>query len=230
MYCVTITDSSGCTGSACINVTTQMLTSPNISANGPTAFCEGDSISLDAGQYNSFVWNTGSTAETITVSASGTYCVTASGGANGCTGTACINITVNPNPVPMILSSFGNNFCGHGIAFLNTSSPYSSYLWNNGSTNSFINENDTTTTTYTVTVTDNNGCTGTTSLIITVYPATPTPTINSNATAVCYGDSATLIVTGGNYSSFLWNNGATTDTLIVTTGGYYYVTVTGNDG
>lgn len=45
-----------------------------LSASGPTAFCEGDSVLLDGGEaFASWRWSTGDTVRTISVTASGLY-------------------------------------------------------------------------------------------------------------------------------------------------------------
>ena len=47
----------------------------NIIYNAPLSFCEGDSIILNAGQYNSYFWSNGATTQYLTVSQSGSYWV-----------------------------------------------------------------------------------------------------------------------------------------------------------
>jgi hypothetical protein len=54
----------------------------------------------------------------------------------------------------------------------------------------------------------------------------PLPVVNLGSdVTVCLGDPATF--TAGNFSAYLWDNGATTQTRTVNTAGTYYVTVTG---
>jgi hypothetical protein len=60
-----------------------------ISANGPTTFGQGASVTLDAGAgYSSYLWSPGGqTTQTIVVTASGSYSVTVTD-ANGCLATS----------------------------------------------------------------------------------------------------------------------------------------------
>lgn len=67
-------------------------------------FCMGNSVTLDAGSgWSSFLWSTGDTSQTISVSAAGTYGITVTDG-NGCT----YSDSVNVSPFAM-LSAGGNN-------------------------------------------------------------------------------------------------------------------------
>ena len=80
-----------------------------ILADGPTAFCGGDSVHLIAGGTGTVQWNTLSTEDTITVSFPGTYVLTLTS-AGGCSDTAMQEITVFPlPPVGFILDQ--DTFC-----------------------------------------------------------------------------------------------------------------------
>ncbi|WP_207428887.1 GH-E family nuclease [Pedobacter sp. SYSU D00535] len=68
-----------------------------ITASGPTTFCEGGSVVLTASQGSSYLWNNGATGQSITVNRSGNYAVTVSG--TGWTSSASIRVTVNPIPL-----------------------------------------------------------------------------------------------------------------------------------
>ena len=72
-------------------------TPPAVTSNGPTAFCEGASVVLDAGNYLSYSWSSSETTETITVSSSGTYTVTVVNNI-GCSAAASQTVIVNPLP------------------------------------------------------------------------------------------------------------------------------------
>ncbi|MCX7954705.1 MAG: PKD domain-containing protein, partial [Bacteroidales bacterium] len=166
-YSVTVTNSSGCSGSASVVVGVSSALSPQIT--GTLALCSGASTVLDAGPgYASYLWNTGETTQTITVQANnpGTYSVTVSD-ATGCTGTAQATVTVSSNPTPTITGD--NIICAGNVGTLNAGSGYSSYLWSNNQTTQIIQVS--TAGTYTVTVTNNAGCTGTASIQVSVVPS-----------------------------------------------------------
>jgi uncharacterized protein (TIGR02145 family) len=66
--------------------------------NGVTSFCQGGSQQLSVtGTFNAYLWSTGATTQSITVTASGTYSVTVTG-ANSCTGNTSAVVTVHPPP------------------------------------------------------------------------------------------------------------------------------------
>ncbi|HRH65280.1 MAG TPA: alkaline phosphatase family protein, partial [Bacteroidia bacterium] len=60
---------------------------PTISANGPLTFCQGNSVTLTASSGASYLWSTGATTNTITVSTAGNFSVTITD-AIGCAATS----------------------------------------------------------------------------------------------------------------------------------------------
>ena len=98
-YAVTVkNDTNGCTNSTSINI--QQTDTPVIASITPssgTLTCANPNISLMASGGNSYLWNTGSTNATITVTSAGTYTVTATG-STGCTSFA--NVTIGSNMTP----------------------------------------------------------------------------------------------------------------------------------
>jgi uncharacterized protein YodC (DUF2158 family) len=81
--------------SAPVNVTVNPIPpSPTISANGPTTFCSGDSVTLTSSNPNGNTWTPGSfTTVSIVVHSSGTYAVTTT--LLGCTSAPSAPITVS---------------------------------------------------------------------------------------------------------------------------------------
>ncbi len=85
-----------------------------ITADGPLAFCKGDSVDLTASIANSYLWSTTSTLNTIKLKISKSVTVTLTG-ANGCKSTAHVNvreivsaITSAPKSVTVIANCFTN--------------------------------------------------------------------------------------------------------------------------
>ncbi|MCX6197777.1 MAG: T9SS type A sorting domain-containing protein [Bacteroidetes bacterium] len=78
--------------------------------------------------------------------------------------------------------------------------------------------------TYTFEATDQNGCVIDTSFTL-VSTGTGSATVSTNDSLICASDS-TVICTQGNYVSYLWNNGATTQCITAHNAGNYYVTAT----
>lgn len=226
-YSVTVTDVNGCMGdSDPVSVTVNSNPTPTITPDGPTEFCDGDSVILTASGAAFYVWSTGDTTQAITVFTSGTYTVTVID-TNGCQGTSAgITITVNDLPTPTITPSGPTTFCEGGSVTL-SSSFAASYLWSTGETTQAITVS--TTGTYVVTVTDVNGCSADSDGVdVTVNPL-PTPTITpSGPTQFCEGGSVDLTLTDG--ASWMWNTGATSQTITVSNTGSYWAAVTDGNG
>ena len=93
-YNVTVTDGAGCTGTATINATVPFL--PVVTITGPTAFCEGETVSIAATEgFAGYLWTGGQTTSNLQVSQPGTYFVTVTDGL-GCTTTDSQNMTEVP--------------------------------------------------------------------------------------------------------------------------------------
>jgi uncharacterized repeat protein (TIGR03803 family) len=151
---------------------------PQITPSGPTTFCQGGSVTLDAGAgYASYLWSpNGETTQTIVVTASGSYSVTVTD-ANGCMGTSApVAVTVNANPTPAITPSGPTTFCQGGNVVLDAGSGYVSYSWSpNGETTQTITVSAS--GSYSVTVTDVNGCAGTSSPAAVTVNSNPSPVV-----------------------------------------------------
>ena len=220
-YSVTVTNGNGCTGTAAQSVVVNSNPTTNIITSGPPSFCVGDSVILDAGVFQSYIWSSGATTEYFTAYAPNNYIVTITDN-NGCTGTASQVVIVFSNPTPFILGG-PTNFC-QGDSVILDAGNYSSYIWNDNTTNRTLMAN--TAGVFFVTVTNSNGCTGTDSKVVIVNP-NPTPVISGSPTTFCQGNSVNL--NAGSYSFYHWNNNSTSQILNANTSGTYSVTVTNSN-
>jgi uncharacterized repeat protein (TIGR01451 family) len=218
IYSVTVTAANGCSASDTHNISITSTPGDSITPGGPTTFCDGGSVVLTASTANSYLWSTGETTQSITVSTSGSFSVQTSNGS--CTATSGpIGVTVTPAPNVTIIGPA--SACD--AAVLDAGAGWASYLWSNGATTPTTTV--TSTGTYSVTVTSINGCSGSTTHNITITPTTPV-TIAGPSSAC---DSAVLDA-GAGFATYLWSNGATTQSITVTTSGTYNVTVTNGGG
>jgi len=230
-YTVTHTATNG----SGTGTTTQVITvnaSPTVTATASNAtICNGSSTTLTGSGASTYAWMPGSLSGspvTVTPTSTTTYTVTGTA-ANGCTGTGTQTITVNPLPT-VATSATSTTICS-GNSTTITASGASTYTWMPGSlTGTAVTVSPTTTTTYTVTGTDANGCTNTSTRLITVN-ASPTVTATASNASICTGNSTTLTATGA--STYAWMPGSLTGspvTVSPTTTTTYTVTGTAANG
>lgn len=218
-YCVVVTNANGCTGSACIDVTESSSLNPVIT--GITEICQGETSTLNAGAFDAYTWSSGQNTQTIDVNAQGTYCVTVSNG-SGCTGSACVDVVVNQNPLPAIS---GVAALCDGLSTTLDAGVFEQYTWSDNSLNSTLSVS--TGGNYSVTVTDVNGCTGSDAILVSFTP-NPTPDIIGDQ-VLCAGENSLL--DAGAYSSWQWSDGlGNIQTVSVSASGAYSVTVTDANG
>ena len=129
-YTVTATNVYGCTNTSASKVVTVYTVSANITAGGPTTFCNGDSVQLSANTGANLIYQwtrnsvtiTGATASTYTAKLAGTYKVNVTNTSNGCAKTSSgvivtincktglnvpadlLSLNVNPNPATLFTS------------------------------------------------------------------------------------------------------------------------------
>lgn len=135
-YTVTVTTSNGCEAENTIDITFSSIAAPSILASA-TEICEGDAISLDAGEgFESYAWSvTDETDQQLIVTEAGTYEVTVT--ANNCTAVASIDIEVSPDAIPQAAFALEGNAIactGDALSIDNLSQNASAYLW------TFIND------------------------------------------------------------------------------------------
>jgi hypothetical protein len=226
-YTVIVTNANNCTSSSqATSITVNALPSASITPSGPTTFCAGNNVTLQAPVGNTYLWNTGGTVQSLTVSQSGTYTVTVTN-ANNCTAVSLpMNITVNALPTSTITPLSNTTFCSGGSVTLQAPAGYS-YLWNTGGNvqNLTVNQSGS----YTVTVTDANNCSSvSTAMNVTVNTLPSSIITASGPTSFCNGNDVTLTASAG--TSYLWSNGSTSPSITVNQTGGYVVTVTDNNG
>ncbi|MCC6459999.1 MAG: CRTAC1 family protein [Saprospiraceae bacterium] len=108
-----------------------------IALAGEALFCSGDSVQLSAPEGYTYLWNTGSTAQTIFAQTAGHYevQVTAPGGCSAVSNT--VSVSVDPVEIPIISFVGDTVFCA-GSPFTLTASPAAAYQWSTGDTTASI--------------------------------------------------------------------------------------------
>ncbi|HRE75171.1 MAG TPA: gliding motility-associated C-terminal domain-containing protein [Flavobacteriales bacterium] len=166
-YTVTVTVGS-CSTTSSVTVTVNDV--PVASISGTTSVCPGQSTTLTASGGSTYLWSSGETTPSITISptANGPLSVTAT---NGC---GSDNETVNLIVFPAASASAGADVTiALGGSTTLSASAGTSYSWlpstglNQTNTQSVI-ASPGSTTTYIVTITDSNGCTASDDVIVSI--------------------------------------------------------------
>lgn len=222
-YTVTVTNGNNCTAvSTPVTVTVNTLPDATVTANGPTTFCAGGSVTLSAVAGLTYHWSDNSSNQTLVASTGGSYKVTVTNG-NNCSAVSTVTVvTVNAAPDNSVTTSGPTTFCAGGSVTL-TAAAGLSYSWSNSTSNQSIIVSSA--NTYKVTVTNGNNCTAVSTPITVTVNAAPDNSVNvGGATTFCPGDSVQLTAASG--LNYHWSNNATTQSIFASAVGTYKVTVT----
>ena len=201
-YVLTVTNNSNaCTSSSPVqvNVNTDI---PTVNAGPDQQLCAGQSIVLSASGIGAtaYTWNNNvQNGVNFTPATTGIYTVTGTNSLTGCSSTDQVLVTVNA--LPNVSAGPNQSVCS-GSSVVLSGSGANFYSWNYGVTNGLA-FNPTGTQTYTVIGTNSNGCTNSSSVLVSVNPV-PNVSAGPNQT-ICSGNSITLIGYGA--STYVWNNG-----------------------
>jgi gliding motility-associated-like protein len=109
---------------------------PTVFIGNDTLYCDSFSRVLDAGNTGaSYLWSTGSTSQSITVTKAGNYSVTVS---NTC-GTAQGSITITSQSIPKVYLGKDTSVCDFKNYILKSDTIAATYLWSTGATSESIN-------------------------------------------------------------------------------------------
>jgi hypothetical protein len=216
---------------------TGSVSTPIITASGPTTICSGNSITLTSSSSVGNLWSNGNTTQSINVTTAGAYSVTVTN--IGCSATSPPTIvTVNPLPSNAGAISGSTTVC-QGQNLITYSVPVitnaTSYVWTlptgatGSSTTNSINVNyNSSSVSGNITVKGTNSCgDGTTStLAIIVNPLPSNAGVITGTATICQGQSSITysvpVIT--NASSYVWtlpvgaSGSSTTNTITVNFG------------
>ena len=230
-YVLHLRNQYGCIDLDTVSITIFPLPGPQIQTNGPASFCMGDSVTLTAVDTTNgtvtYLWNTGSTNQNITVDTTGTYAVTITNSI-GCSGITSINVTANPPP--LIFAGNDVGFCQSTTVALCAIGGLT-YAWTpafglSDTTIACPTAGPTSTTTYIVYGTDGNGCTSSDTIVVALFPPPSVPIISRNVGVL----TSTAAVTYQWYFNSVLIPGATNQSYTPTQNGNYYVVTTDANG
>ncbi|TDU40015.1 putative secreted protein (Por secretion system target) [Gelidibacter sediminis] len=221
-YTVTVSDTSGNTSDTDdVVVTVNPL--PTVDAGKNKVIKIGESITLTATGAQSYIWNTGATEASITVSPSTTTTYTVIGSTNGCDATDTITVRVQGSNEVVVDAGKDQSICEGGSVIL-TATGGETYLWNTGITTASIEVSPSETTTYTVTAYDSKGNpSDSDDVIVTVNPI---PIVDAGKdVTINLGESVVLSATGSN--NYQWSTGVSGPSINVSPTSTQTYTVTG---
>ncbi len=204
-----------------IAVTVITVASPNFNYNTLVEICPNDTLELTLLEnYFSYLWNDGTTAPTIVVTAAGDYSVLV-GTPEGCIQKSDTVHFIAANSIHTTLqANHSLALCfGDSVSF-STSDVFDSYLWSNGSVSSGITVTDS--GQYFVQVSRNSGCSGF-SDTLTVSQLSKT-NLNVIPAGLITGCDSLLVEANGSVVSYLWNNGNTNSAQFISLPGSYWIT------
>jgi gliding motility-associated-like protein len=202
----------------------QVYTSPTIDLGSDASFCSGDSITLNAGSgFSSYTWNGVSGGQMKTVYTAGQFSVMGTT-AEGCKSYDTIRV-LNVWALPRVGLDKSPELCFGTTRTLSVGS-FTSYLWQDGSTNPSFTIGDV--GRYWVRVMDNNGCTGSDTMELTTILPLPRDFL-PNDTAICsYGTIS--FKTRQTYRDYLWSTNSRSSSITIDKSGQYWLEVIDQDG
>jgi hypothetical protein len=215
-YTVTITDGLGCSNSSTVAVAVN--TRPTVTVSGNATVCAGQSVTLTAVGGATYLWNTGVTTNTLTVtpSANTTYSVIGTNVA-GCSDTATFSVVVDAIPTMSGTPTITNAGCGlsngsiTGVTVVGTGLTYN---WTNSANVSVGTTADLSNVpagVYNLTATKASGCSaafGPYSISNPTAPAAATVTVVDSV--LCAGETIQMTAANaGVYSVTVTANGCT---------------------
>ncbi len=236
---------NGCTTTASV-IITQSFAPPVIIANSATITCATPSvtINLEAGNNNTYSWigpgNYVSVLEDPIVTAPGTYSVTVTNSVNGCSATSTVSVAQD---VAIPAASITGNLqltCSNASTVLTGTSnaPNATYAWTGPG--GFTASSNTITVTvsgdYILTVQATNGCTSSSSVVVTTDGTVPNASAVASNVLTCSSPATTLQGSSSspNITEYSWTgpNGYTSSqpNPSVNNPGLYTLTVKANNG
>lgn len=199
-YSVAITASGICTVTDSVYIV--VIDANSAPALGVDTSTCATAVPLDAGYWpgSTYLWSGGDTTQTISAAVSGTYIASVT---TPC-GVIADTIVINVNPLPVVNLGNDSTFCGSATLVAGTG--VDTYLWNTSETTATI----TTTTSgiYNVAVVNTFGCSNadTIAVVVNALPAIAV----TGSTEVCGTTSGTTLTATG-ATTYVWENGPSTD-------------------
>lgn len=205
------------------------VSTPSISYNGPTSFCEGQTLTLNSSSNSGNFWSNGERGQSIVVRNSGNYKVI-NYSINGCASneSSTVNVDVKSAPLNFISTSKTLPICpDDNVELISNSSDVLSYSWNTNESSTSVSVNKP--GNYSLRVQGKNGCSSDASINVNFRERPKTLIVADGSTEFCFGKSVN-ISSQGDFKEYKWNSGATTKSINVRNSGNYSLTIKDNFG
>jgi len=187
---------------------------PNVELGSDISICYGESITLTAVGDGDFVWNTGETGASITISPTETttYSIASTNSACGADVSDEVVVTVNETPA---IDAGDDVTIEKGSSTLLTATGEGAFLWSTGESTQSITVSPESTTTYTVTATLNGACPNEDNVIVTVEDSSQQVVADAGDDVETCMNSAGIVLTANGGETYLWNTGENTQSITV---------------
>lgn len=247
-YTVTVTNGFNCSSTTAtpVIVTVNPLPTANVTAGGPTTFCDGGSVTLTASAGSGFTYQwlrngsviAGQTGASYTATTSGSYQVSVTSGLNCSVTSSAVVVTANPRP-QAVISSNGAPIACEGSSVVLTTSAGSGYTYTwfvdgveiAGAKSASFSASKT--GSYTVRIATASGCDATSAAFrVTINPLPTADVTVTGPTQFCAGESVQFRAASGSGYKYQWLRngstiaGATSATYVASLAGQYAVVVT----
>ncbi|HLP55308.1 MAG TPA: T9SS type A sorting domain-containing protein [Fluviicola sp.] len=238
-YFLSVTDDNGCLSTQSVLIGTDGITQTaaltNVSCAGETDGAINLTVTGASGTLT-YAWSNGATTQDLTNIAAGPYEVSVTD-QNGCVSTSSYVVT---EPQAIIVGSLTTTVAScatsngtANIQFVGGTQPYNYSWFDSQETNLNVSTGTLTNAAagmYSSVVTDANGCSLTTTVMISNANG-PVIAIDTIIASSCANDGAIELVNiGNNAQTFLWSNGATTQNISGLAPGLYVVEATSGNG
>lgn len=214
-------------GGVIFNYPPHVIPTPAVAADlGPDIpACPLQPVNLDPGiGFVTYLWQDGSIDTFFLATGTGTYFVKVSD-LQGCFSADTIQITAAP-PFVFTTGTTGDTTICEGQTVTIKPGSFTSYLWQDSSTDSTFVTIDS--GTYTVSVVDSLGCIGNSTFQIFFIP--PFSYTIGTGTAIVCPYTPVVIDAGPGYAMYIWEDSSTNQTFVTTDTGTFTVTVVDTDG
>jgi len=248
-YTIVVTTSACSSTSNSIAITATQAPDVTVSVSGALSFCQGQNVTLSIPQASGTTYQwfnganpiAGSTQNSLVVTASGSYTVTAT--SNGCAVTSVATVvTVSTPPTATITAGGNTSVCEGSSVLLNANTGQGfTYQWNfngapvSGATAASFTANQS--GNYSVTISSGPNCSNTSSNVSVTVIAAPVVSITANGSLnICQGSSVNLSVSNTVGLTFQWFlngatiGGATSSAFAANAAGSYTVAATNTSG